>query len=247
MGSSLIEGGIEILELKIKSPPPMPQTLTNTHAPQKVIKSVKTPPTVKPRTKVTVIPKVLPEKLTPPATTEESPMKHRPHLAEEITPKESVEVTNNEVLNENTVAAPQKIEENLIKTIDIKAITEDAKEETVDVAPHEQDPVPVGAQTQDGRLLKQARGNRPITYPITLRRKGVMGTVILKYSVTRSGKVINMSVARSSGYKSLDNEAASTISNWRYKPGQGGTTTHPIIFRLVGPRQQETSRLRRIQ
>ena len=118
-------------------------------------------------------------------------MKHRPHLAEEITPKESVEATNNEVLNENTVAAPQKIEENLIKTIDIKAITEDVKEETVDVAPHEQDSVPVDAQTQqdsvpvdaqtqDGRLLKQARGNRPIILPHNIATKGRHGNRDIK-------------------------------------------------------------------
>lgn len=101
--------------------------------------------------------------------------------------------------------------------------------------------------TQDGRLLEQTRGNTPITYPITLRRKKITGTVVLEYSVTESGKVVNVRVARSSGYKAFDYEAARTVATWKYKPGQGGQTIHPIVFRLVGPGQQEASRLRRAQ
>ena len=64
---------------------------------------------MKTRIKVAVIPKVLPDKLTPPATAEENPVEHRSHLEEEVTPKESVETVANEVLNENAVATLKKM------------------------------------------------------------------------------------------------------------------------------------------
>ena len=98
---------------------------------------------------------------------------------------------------------------------------------------------------QDGRSLEQASGNSPFTYPQQLWRQGATGTVVLKYSVTDSGKIVNIRVIKSSGYKAFDYEAAQTIATWKYKPGQGGKTIHPITFRLVDPNQYEASRLHR--
>ena len=88
-------------------------------------------------------------------------------------------------------------------------------------------------KAQDARQLEQAHGNRPLKYPKNLQRQGITGNLMLRYSVTKTGQVINMRVVKSSGYLDFDLEAAHTISTWKYKPGQGGETYHPVVFRLI--------------
>ena len=85
---------------------------------------------------------------------------------------------------------------------------------------------------QDGRLLEQAPGNSPLSYPPQLRLKGITGSLVLSYSVTISGQVIQMKVLRSSGHKEFDQEATRKIATWRYKGGQEGAIVHPVFFKL---------------
>ena len=85
---------------------------------------------------------------------------------------------------------------------------------------------------QDGRLLEQAPGNSPLSYPPQLRLKNITGSLVLSYSVTTLGQVIQMKILRSSGYKEFDQEAAQKIATWRYKGGQEGAVIHPVFFKL---------------
>lgn len=92
--------------------------------------------------------------------------------------------------------------------------------------------------------LKQVGSNRPPQYPVSARRNGYQGEVMLNYFVTQSGQVKDVRVARSSGFGELDKEAVRAISQYKYVPGQEGWTEHPVIFSLKGPAASAPSRLR---
>jgi periplasmic protein TonB len=55
-------------------------------------------------------------------------------------------------------------------------------------------------------------------YPPTAQRLGQEGTTLLSFKVTTDGGVTGVTVAKSSGFDSLDNAAVSCASHWQYKP-----------------------------
>ncbi len=57
-------------------------------------------------------------------------------------------------------------------------------------------------------------------YPMESRRRGEQGTVLLRILVGRDGLPINIEVARSSGYRSLDRAAREAVLRWRFRPVQ---------------------------
>ena len=57
-------------------------------------------------------------------------------------------------------------------------------------------------------------------YPIEARRRGEQGTVLLRVLVGRDGLPIDIKVARSSGYRSLDRAAREAVLRWRFRPVQ---------------------------
>jgi protein TonB len=77
-------------------------------------------------------------------------------------------------------------------------------------------------------------------YPITARRRGEQGTVMLKVLVTREGSAGSVSVETSSGSTSLDQAALEAVKRWRFVPARRGMQPveawHlvPIVFRLEG-------------
>jgi len=61
-------------------------------------------------------------------------------------------------------------------------------------------------------------------YPPMALRLGQEGTTMLSFKVTTEGGVSNVTVAKSSGYDSLDSAAVSCAARWHYKPAtQDGT------------------------
>ncbi|MEO5376634.1 MAG: energy transducer TonB [Magnetococcus sp. DMHC-6] len=78
---------------------------------------------------------------------------------------------------------------------------------------------------------------KPI-YPLSARRKGVEGTVVLTVDVTGSGEVLRVEIKDSSGYAALDQAAVTTVSQWRFIPAQrkgkpsAATVLVPIRFQL---------------
>lgn len=92
--------------------------------------------------------------------------------------------------------------------------------------------------------LKQVGSNKPPQYPVSARRNGYQGEVMLNYFVTQSGQVKDVRVAKSSGFGELDKEAVRAISQYKYVPGQEGWTEHPVVFSLKGPAAAAPSRLR---
>jgi len=58
----------------------------------------------------------------------------------------------------------------------------------------------------------------PVVYPTPAQRAGEEGTVLLNVYVTWSGKPQKIDVAKSSGYRDLDDAAVETAANWQYVP-----------------------------
>lgn len=58
----------------------------------------------------------------------------------------------------------------------------------------------------------------PPRYPRFYQRRGIEGTVDLDVRVDEQGRVIQVSVAASSGYRQLDLSAMAAVRQWRFKP-----------------------------
>ncbi|MGZ8231528.1 MAG: TonB family protein [Burkholderiales bacterium] len=77
-------------------------------------------------------------------------------------------------------------------------------------------------------------------YPLSARRRGEQGTVVVRVLVTREGLPGSVTVQSSSGSASLDQAALEAVKNWRFMPARQGTQPveawHlvPIVFRLEG-------------
>jgi protein TonB len=82
------------------------------------------------------------------------------------------------------------------------------------------------------------RKNPAPNYPRRARRKGYEGNVILEVLVDEKGNVMELKVFKTSGYKSLDKSALSSVRKWLFEPGtRNGKTAKmwvrvPIRFKL---------------
>jgi protein TonB len=80
--------------------------------------------------------------------------------------------------------------------------------------------------------------NPPPQYPNLAARNGWQGTVLLKVRVLSTGRVDDVEVQKSSGFKLLDEEAKATVRTWQFSPSKRGATpvdgwaTVPIEFKL---------------
>jgi protein TonB len=80
--------------------------------------------------------------------------------------------------------------------------------------------------------------NPPPQYPNLAARNGWQGTVLLKVRVLSSGRVEDVEVQKSSGFKLLDEEAKATVRTWKFEPSKRGATpidgwaNVPIEFKL---------------
>ena len=82
--------------------------------------------------------------------------------------------------------------------------------------------------------------NPPPRYPVSARRRGEQGTVLLKVLVTREGAAASIDLEKSSGSAALDQAALDAVKSWRFVPARRGgqpVEAHvlvPIVFRLEG-------------
>lgn len=83
------------------------------------------------------------------------------------------------------------------------------------------------------------RNPEPV-YPVSSRRRGEQGTVLLKVVVTREGAAANVNVEKTSGHSALDEAALAAVRKWRFAPARRGaeavesTVVVPIVFELKG-------------
>jgi TonB family protein len=91
------------------------------------------------------------------------------------------------------------------------------------------------AEMVEPRLKREAEPD----YPEDLREQGVHGSVTVRYTVSETGRVTDVSVTRSSGHAALDDSAVAAIRRFRYKPAQQDgkprpfTLTKRFVFRLA--------------
>ncbi len=66
------------------------------------------------------------------------------------------------------------------------------------------------------------RENPSPKYPRIARRRGYQGTVVIEALVNREGKVEDLRLFHSSGYRVLDRAAMKSVKNWLFEPGRRG-------------------------
>lgn len=91
-----------------------------------------------------------------------------------------------------------------------------------------------GAPSTTEAKLRPLPGNPQPRYPSLARRRGEEGRVLLRLTVDTTGRVEAVSIARSSGYELLDQEAQRTVARWRFQspPTERMVAQIPITFRL---------------
>lgn len=69
-------------------------------------------------------------------------------------------------------------------------------------------------------------------YPMSSRKKGESGTVVLLVRLDRQGHVLEISVRSSSGYPALDQSAARAVRSWKFRQDAPGLLLVPVVFQL---------------
>lgn len=75
-------------------------------------------------------------------------------------------------------------------------------------------------------------------YPVTAKRMGMEGAVMLKVLVSRDGKALEIEIAQPSGYELLDKSAVEAVRNWSFIPAHQGDSPSeewvkvPVAFHL---------------
>lgn len=94
-------------------------------------------------------------------------------------------------------------------------------------------PAPSGPEYQMGAVETPAPA-----YPLSARRRGRQGTVLIRLAVSPEGQPETVSVVESSGDAALDEAAASTLVRWRLRPATEngrpvwGSVLVPVRFQL---------------
>ncbi len=76
-------------------------------------------------------------------------------------------------------------------------------------------------------------------YPMIARKKGWQGRLLLNVRVSEKGKVLNINIVKTSGFKILDKTSVETIKEWKFSPARIGNDyvedylNIPISFKLV--------------
>lgn len=77
--------------------------------------------------------------------------------------------------------------------------------------------------------------NPPPNYPVLARKRGYEGTVMVNVEVDTTGRVKDLNLSASSGYKMLDTAALNTVKQWRFVPGKKGDAA--VLMWVVVPVQ----------
>ena len=240
----LIATGCHLLLFKmpVYHQPEMPPRLWQTNAitvrfnPQKPLPTQKEATVILPPEPVTPPEKQVeaPQPLTPPpAIPKPKPRKVKKRAA--VKSHEPTPPPKPKVLHEKAVAGPQpKLSD------DIATVTQTPKTGLPSTTPKPISRTP--AVNHPPPLLHKAypknEGNPPPNYPTLARRRGWEGTVQLSVLVLANGRVGDISVAKSSGHRLLDEAALKAVARYHFVPGLRGHekvsmwVQMPVHFRL---------------
>jgi periplasmic protein TonB len=99
----------------------------------------------------------------------------------------------------------------------------------------------IGGQLQAGMGRASPLGyafNPKPAYPVSARRKGWEGEVLLRVRVSSAGKVEQVQLEKTSGYGILDRSASQAVSRWTFRPARrngqpiADTVLVPVRFEL---------------
>ena len=80
--------------------------------------------------------------------------------------------------------------------------------------------------------------NPPPAYPLSARRRGIEGTVLVRAEVAAGGECLRAELKKSSGAEMLDQAALEAVKKWRFVPAKRGSQAVvawvevPITFKL---------------
>lgn len=141
------------------------------------------------------------------------------------------EVPPEGVVQKDTHNSPQSHSEKC----GISATSEQGVSETYPAIPRAGAQGNYEAVTEDYAMFGQ---NRPPPYPITARRNGWEGEVVLEIVVSPYGECEMAKIVNSSGYQLLDRVAIEAAEKWKFVPAKRkdkpveSTIFIPIVFRL---------------
>lgn len=76
----------------------------------------------------------------------------------------------------------------------------------------------------------------PPQFPHKLGRSRIGGTGVFRMTIdSKTGKVTDVAVVKSTGQDALDREARIALRQWRFKPGKLTTADQLITFQASGP------------
>ena len=74
--------------------------------------------------------------------------------------------------------------------------------------------------------------NSPPPYPVASVRFNEQGRTTVRVLIAANGRAERAEIAKSSGYKRLDDAAVSSVMRWRYVPGKRGGVAEPMWFEV---------------
>ncbi|MFW8631686.1 energy transducer TonB [Vibrio natriegens] len=189
-----------------------------------------------------------PQAQKPSATEQTKPLTPKPIHKPVITPKEaSKPVVAKKPLpkppEKTQVDQPQKqVKPNTPKPKTIKPKVKETSTEPASVEkPQTETPAKNSAQDSKPMLVKKPKFSAkptPVTYPRIARKRGLQGKVLVEVWLDEKGNQVKQVLLESSGHQVLDQQALSTIKEWRFSQqvAQGQAIAHrvqiPINFQL---------------
>ena len=80
--------------------------------------------------------------------------------------------------------------------------------------------------------------NPPPAYPLAARRRGIVGTVLVRAEISAGGECQRVELKKTSGHEMLDQAALEAVKKWRFVPAKRGSQAVvawvevPITFKL---------------
>ncbi len=137
--------------------------------------------------------------------------------------------------------APPAIPEQIALVDGVRGLTTTAAAVTVQPLESGEDEVDaIGANSPQGARVSQLPSrlprNREPVYPEEMRRQQIGGTVLLRVTISADGAAEDVTLAKTSGYKALDESALEAVRTWRFEPARRNkiavryTVKLPITF-----------------
>ncbi|MCF8178377.1 MAG: energy transducer TonB [Sulfuritalea sp.] len=126
-----------------------------------------------------------------------------------------------------------RIDAQLVPQTPMEAVAESVSTEPNEVVTRSPPPITSPRKLQGSALRRaQASLTKHLYYPPEAIQRGMEGEVILLLQLAEDGRLVSVSVARSSGHALLDQAALQAARSIGTLPGSPGQSLFPVTFRL---------------